>query len=242
MNLSVKKIITVILAIICLFLAAFVCVFLFEKKHILDMERREQAKIDSIKVDNQDMPDAYRKLKSDNQDVCGWISIEGTEISYPILKSTDDNTYYLNHDATRNESENGAVFMENYNSENFSDFVTVLYGNRMEDGSMFGELLEYEDPAFFEKHRKIAVFLPDKTIEYYIFATYVGDNSHLLLKRDLSEKENRTKYISEVFKQRSMRSNLDKTVEVSEESNILALSTGYPSGSDSRFIVQAVKI
>lgn len=242
MNLSVKKIITVVLIIICLFLAAFVGVFLFEKHQLLEAERREQAKISSIDVDNQDMPEEYRKLKADNQDVCGWIYVEGTEISYPILQSSDDNAYYLDHDANQNESESGAIFMENYNSPDFSDFLTVLYGNRMDDDSMFGSLLEYEDPTFFEKHRKIYIFLPDKTIEYYIFATYVGDSSHLLLKRDLSEEDNRNRYISDIFKQRGMRCNLDKTVQVSAESNILALSTGYPSGSDSRFIVQAVKL
>lgn len=241
MRLSVKKILTCVLVVICLFLVAFVGAFLYGKMRILEKQRQEQAKIDSVKVENPDMPEEYRELKADNQDVCGWISIEGTEISYPILQNANDNSYYLNHDASGAESESGAIFIENYNSPDFSDFLTVLYGNRMDDGSMFGELLEYEDPAFFEKHRNIRIFLPDRTIEYYIFATYVGDNSHLLLKRDLSEIENRNKYISEIFKQRSMRNNLDKAIEVSAENNILALSTGYPSGSDSRFIVQAVR-
>lgn len=241
MRLSVKKILTCILAIICLFLAAFVGVYLYGKMRILEVQRQEQAKIASVKVENPDMPEEYRELKADNKDVCGWISIEGTEISYPILQNANDNSYYLNHDVHGVESQSGAIFIENYNSSDFSDFLTVLYGNRMDDGSMFGELLEYEDPAFFEKHRNIHIFLPDRTIEYYIFATYVGDNSHLLLKRDLSKEENKLKYISEIFKQRSMRNNLDKTVELNAESNILALSTGYPSGNESRFIVQAVR-
>lgn len=242
MSFSVKKILTVFLLAVCLFLIAFVGYYLYEKQQELKEQRAEQEKIMAVEVSNPDMPEEYRRLKVNNSDVYGWITIEGTNISCPILQNSEDNSYYLTHDASKNESESGAVFSENYNSLDFTDFLTVLYGNSMESGSVFYGLLEYEDPVYFSEHRNIKIILPDETLNYYIFATYTGDNSHLLMTRDLSKEENRTRYISSIWKQRGLKNNLDKSVEVNTDSKILALSTSHPSDTDARFIIQAVMI
>lgn len=240
MKISAKKIITCVLLVICLFLCAFIGFYLYERQQELNAQREEQERIMAVPVENPDMPEEYRKLKADNPDVYGWIMVEGTDISYPILQSQEDNAFYLAHNPEKEESEAGSIFSENYNSPDFTDFLTVLYGNCMEDGSMFGELLNYEDPVFFEENREIKVLLPDKTLRYYIFATYTGDNSHLLLTRDLSKEENRNRYISDIFRQRGLKNNLDKSVGVGADDKILALSTGHPTDPDSRFIVQSI--
>lgn len=241
MSTSAKKIITICLIIICLFLFSFVGFYIYEKEQEVEAEREEKAKIMAVQVENPDMPEEYRELKAENSDVYGWIMIEGTEVSYPIVQNKEDNSFYLTHDVLKNESESGAIFSENYNSMDFTDFLTVLYGNCMEDGTMFGGLLEYEDPVYFSEHRNIKIILPDQTIDYYIFASYIGDNSHLLLTRDLSKEDNRSRYISSILKQRGMKNTIDKTIEINTNSNILALSTGHPSDKDARFIIQAVR-
>lgn len=241
MSVKVKKTITFILIITCLVILGFVAFMLYQKQQEVETERKEKEKIMAVQVGNSDMPEEYRKLKANNPDVYGWLMIDDTDISYPILHREEDNAYYLSHDANKNESENGAIFSENYNSLDFTDFLTVLYGNCMEDGTMFGGLLEYEDPVYFENHRNIKIILPDETINYYIFASYIGDNSHLLLTRDLSKEDNRKKYISQIFKQRGLKNTLDKSVDINVDSNILALSTGHPSDKNARFIIQAIK-
>ncbi len=241
MKSSGKKIITCILAAVCLFLLAFVGFYLYEMKKELDIQREEQAKIMAVEVNNPDMPEEYRELKANNPDVYGWLTIDGTEISVPVVQKAGDNSFYLSHDVFQEESDNGAVYSEDYNAKDFSDFLTVLYGNRSDEGAMFAGLLDYEDPVFFEEHRTIHIYLPDKTLEYRIFAAYTGDNSHLLLSRDLSKTENRERYIKEIYQWRGMKNNFDKTIPVTADSHILALSTGHPSGAESRFIVQAVQ-
>ena len=242
MSLSAKKVITCILSAVCVFICAFVGYYVYETQQELKAEREEQERIMAIEVQNANMRAQYRAFKADNPDVYAWIEVQGTEISFPVLQKEGDNSYYLSHDVTQKESDNGAIYSEDYNAKDFSDFLTVLYGNRAEDGTMFAGLLDYEDPVFFEEHRTIYIYLPDTTLEYQIFATYTGDDSHLLLSRDLSSVENRERYIREIYQWRGMKNNFDRSISVTPDSHILALSTGHPSGGDSRFIVQAVRV
>ena len=39
----------------------------------------------------------YRVLYQENGDLVGWLSIEGTDIDYPVMQREDDE-YYLHHD------------------------------------------------------------------------------------------------------------------------------------------------
>ena len=95
MKSSGKKIITCILAAVCLFLLAFVGFYLYEMKKELDIQREEQAKIMAVEVNNPDMPEEYRELKANNPDVYGWLTIDGTEISVPVVQKAGDNSFYL---------------------------------------------------------------------------------------------------------------------------------------------------
>lgn len=213
-----------------------------EERILLEQERAEKELLAAVYLNNEDMPDTYRKFAAENPDVYAWLEIPGTDISYPILQRKGDGSFYLTHNALGQESPAGGIFTEDYNSKDFSDPVTVLYGNRMEDGSMFGALLEYEDEEFFDAHKQVFIYTPDSTFQYSIFAAYCGDDSHLLLSRDLSKAANREAYIREVFQNRGLKVHLDSSISVTEEDHILALSTGYPGESGKRFLIQAVMI
>ena len=76
-------------------------------------------------------------------DVIGWIAIPGTEISYPLVQGTDSD-YYLTHTWNQNSSAVGAIFMDCRCSADFSGFNTIVYGHRMNNGSMFAALKHYK--------------------------------------------------------------------------------------------------
>lgn len=237
-----KTIITVILILIAAILVGVAGALIYSKNQEEAEKRAEREKLMAVQVDNPDMPEDYRQYKADNPDVYAWLYIKGTDISCPVVQNTEDNSYYLSHDANGKESETGAVFTENYNSLTFDDPDTVLYGNSGQSDSVFAPLLEYEDPVYFENHRDITILLPDKTLTYRIFATYIGDDAHLLLNRDLTDQDEFQKYIGDIFKQRGMTTNVDKDMLVTPDNRILTLSTGHPSAENARFIVQAVLV
>ncbi len=50
-----------------------------------------------------DVPVDFAALQQRNPDVYAWIQIPNTAVDYPILQSSTDNAYYLNHTIDREE-------------------------------------------------------------------------------------------------------------------------------------------
>ena len=98
----------------------------------------------------------YAQLYTMNPELVGWISIDGTKVNYPVMQSDMDNAnYYLKHDFEGKYSAHGCIYV-NEAADVFapSDNVTI-YGHRMNDHSMFGQLGLYTSKAFWEDHQYI---------------------------------------------------------------------------------------
>lgn len=187
-----------------------------------------------------EIPVDFQTLQQQNPDIYAWITIPDTVIDYPIVQSANDNEYYLNRAADRSSNVNGSIFSENYNSLDFDDSVTVLYGHNMNDGSMFAGLHQYEDNSFMENHRTINIYTPDSILRYQVFAAYLYDNRHLLDSfHYFTDKGDMQMYLDEITGQRSMSATIDDMAPVNVDSRILTLSTCHGAGRDYRFLVQA---
>ena len=81
----------------------------------------------------------FDELKSINKDTVGWISVNGTNINYPYVQ-TSDNKYYLTRDFEKNYNSAGWVFLDYRNSTNFEDKNTIIYAHGRYDKTMFGTL------------------------------------------------------------------------------------------------------
>lgn len=56
-----------------------------------------------------DIPVDFETLQKENPDIYAWITIPGTDIDYPVVQDSTDNTYYLNHAADTSLSDSGAI-------------------------------------------------------------------------------------------------------------------------------------
>ena len=134
----------------------------------------------------------FDKLCSEtNSDIYAWITIPDTKIDYPIVQHATSNEYYLNYNLDGSKGYPGCIYTENYNSKDFSDFQTVIYGHNMKNGSMFAHLHKFEDAKFFEEHPYVFIYTPDRLLVYKIFASYEYSNDHLLFQYDLSTENGR---------------------------------------------------
>ena len=203
-------------------------------------EERENAELPE--KDPVEVPVDFESLKEYNPDIYAWITIPDTQVDYPVVQRPGDNAYYLTHNTDGEESPEGAIFTEDYNSTDFTDPNTILYGHNMKNGSMFRSLHDYMDRSFFDENREVLIYLPDKILHYEIFAAYLYDSRHLMLSYDFDDPDVFTSYLEEIRGIRDMNSFVDTSVEVTEEDRIITLSTCYKGMDDRRYLVQAVLV
>lgn len=106
-----------------------------------------------------------------NPEYVGWLRVDGTDISYPVVYSEQDQ-YYLHRDFYRLKSVAGTIFMDVRNNHDFRDTNTMLFGHHMRNGSMFAPLKKFLDREFFETHRFVRVSTPERELLYEIYAVY----------------------------------------------------------------------
>lgn len=86
-----------------------------------------------------------------SEEMVGWITLDDTDIDYPIMQG-EDNSEFLNKDPYGRFSISGSIFMDSRNSPDFEDEYTVIYGHHMAYGKMFGALDRYLDEDFTRSH------------------------------------------------------------------------------------------
>ena len=79
--------------------------------------------------------DKYKNLVNVNKKLIGWLSIDDTNIDYPVMQ-TDDNEYYLNHNMNQEYDKNGSIFMDKDCDIAKPSMNFILYGHHMRSGMM----------------------------------------------------------------------------------------------------------
>lgn len=175
----------------------------------------------------------WQSLKSINQEIIGWIQIEGTEISYPVVKGSD-NQFYLKHTFEGQSNAAGAIFIDYANSSDFQDCNTIIYGHNMKNGSMFGLLRKYFKDKDSVPGSYIWVCTPDKNYRYEIFSSHVVDAEGEVYTLFEGPGEEFGAYV-ENMKGQSL---VDYGVSVGAEDKVITLST-CTGNAATRFVVQA---
>jgi sortase B len=181
-------------------------------------------------------------MREQNSDIYAWIYVPGTSVDYPVLQKADDDDYYLKHNLDGSSGYPGCIYTQTKNSKDFTDYITVLYGHNMKDGTMFKSLHNYSDSAFFENNRYIFVYTPEKVLVYEIFAAVRFGNGNVLLDYDMNSKMDRTQFISDLVNNRSMTDVVDEKIAVDKDSHIITLSTCLDDSAKNRWLVNGVLI
>ena len=188
-----------------------------------------------------EVPIDFASLTAQYPDVYAWIRIPGTRIDYPIVQREGDNSYYLNHTVDGRKRVEGAIFTEDYNSKDFEDANTIIYGHNMKNGSMFKALHKYKDKQFLTENSKIIIYQEGRILTYRIFAAYTYDARHLMLNFDFEDKNVFENYLKNVLTKKGMSGNIDTVVSVTPNDRIITLST-CNNNDNQRYLVQAVLI
>ncbi len=171
--------------------------------------------------------------------VTAFLEIPGLDFLLPVMQHPEDNGFYLKHNALGEESPTGALYTEfTYNSFDFSDPVTVIYGRRMEDGSMFGSLQE-NFSARFDELRVMKLYLPGETNEYTVIAAIPFSNMHIMYSYNFRHSRIYEAFFDEVYATRRPGARLDFEMRPESDEKVLILSTGLRGDVTQRYLVIA---
>ena len=130
----------------------------------------------SLRISGVINPVDFDGLLAVNPDVVGWIYIPDTEINHVIVQGAD-NEYYLHHGPDKSDNRSGSIFMDASNNGTFDGMNTVLFGHRMNNGSMFAGLHAFEDKEFLQSHPYVYIYTPDGGMNTYrIYEVAEGGN------------------------------------------------------------------
>ena len=151
-------------------------------------------------TDGDGVPEVdFDALTAVNDDVIGWIYIEDTDISYPLLCGRD-NQQYLFQSYEKKYLTAGSIYIDYRCSRDFTDSRTVVYGHNMHNGSMFGKLDKFAKESYMEKHPYVYILLPGgETLKYKVKKAYKADvdgKVYDLPSGEAKDSEDRKLYLS----------------------------------------------
>ena len=92
-------------------------------------------------------------LIAENADCIGWLSIDGTNISYPVMHTPPDPQKYLRRSFYGQYSQSGVPFLDGRCSTAGGNLI--IYGHNMKNGTMFSDLKKYLNTDFLNAHRTV---------------------------------------------------------------------------------------
>lgn len=173
----------------------------------------------------------FAQALAENPDVCAWLTIDNTGIDYPVVQGTDD-FEYLSKDALGNDSSSGSIFLDSACSRQFDEPYEMIMGHHMQYSKMFGDLDKFLDADFFGANQTGRLLLPDKTLDLQICAVVKANAYDAVFYRMPADASRMPQLLQQIS-----RDALFQREGLTEESQILALSTCSSSGTDERTIV-----
>lgn len=197
-------------------------------------------------LDGYDVPDKaidFEALRQEeNEHIYAWITVPGTVIDYPIVQHPEEPDYYLDYNLDGTKGYPGGIYTQFYNSKDWQDANTVIYGHNMKNGSMFAGLHQYEDSQFFEENPYVYIYSEDKIRVYQIFAAYEYLDINLVTYFGLPGVMSYEDYLASIYTLDGMNNNFNTDIEVTTEDKIITLATCISSKPTMRYLVQAVLV
>ena len=184
------------------------------------------------KAEKDDVKVEFDKLREKYPDVKAWLYSKGTIINYPVAQGRD-NEWYLHRTLDGKWNGAGTLFIDENCERPFEDFLTIIYGHHMRDGSMFGSLVKYRDEEYYRKHRKLRLYTPEQDFDLIVIGVCTIPATSEMYKYDFDDEAAREEYISWI----------EQTTETvtddraSTDDRIVMLSTCTYEFNDARLVV-----
>ena len=173
----------------------------------------------------------FKSLKDKNSDFAGWLTVPNTDIDNPVYQS-DKDSYYKNHNSLKKHSRYGALYISK------KDKNTVIYGNSLIDGSMFGTLKSYRNLKFYKQNPTVTFTDCNKRQVYVIYAVFVIADKSEGLHISKSSFDSEMQFLLWIKKQKK-KSIINTGIGVNYSDKILTLVTDANDFEGAKLVVFA---
>lgn len=165
----------------------------------------------------------FNGLKRTNPDVVGWLKVNGTNINYPFVQSSD-NDYYLTHSFNKSYNGAGWVFLD-YRNNGTNNKNTIIYAHGRSNKTMFGTLKNVLNNGWLNNTNNYVIKISTETENslWQIFSVYRIPTTSDYLQKNFNDETEYQNFL-DMIKDRSSH-NFDTNVASTD--NILTLSTCY---------------
>lgn len=198
-----------------------------------------------VPAEKKTVSDKYKELYELNNDLAGWINIEGTAVDLPVMQTVFDEEFYLHRNFDKEEDRAGLPFIDYRCDTNDRSTNIIIYGHNMKNGDMFHDLLLYESRKFFDEHRYIRFDTVYEEAIYEIVAVfrskvmYMTDDSFKFYNFiEADDEDDLTEYLERI-KSMSLY-DIEPSEGLTDE--LVTLSTCEYSEEDGRFVVVARRV
>ena len=185
----------------------------------------------------------FAQLYQMNSDIIGWMSIPAIEVDYPVMYTPEDPEYYLRRNFDKEKNTRGCLFVQS-GCDVFapSDNITI-YGHRMRDGTMFGQLNKFRKASFRNENPYIYFDTLTELHTYEILSVFlttasVGEGFSYHAFIDAADEAEFDKFVAQCKK----LALYDTGVDAQYGDKLICLSTCEYSQTNGRLVVVAKRV
>ncbi len=150
-----------------------------EKKDFAAVSQIAEPTVTTAQTETEptEQPAAERNIQAlitENADCIGWLSIDGTNISYPVMHTPSNPQKYLRRNFCGKYSQSGVPFLDG--RCDLQSINLIIYGHNMKNGTMFSDLKRYLDRDFLNAHRTV-IFETADGIRYFTVTEVLKTNT-----------------------------------------------------------------
>lgn len=172
------------------------------------------------------------ELQEINPDVRAWLTVYETNIDYPVVQGETD-WDYINTDIYGEFSLSGSIFLDSRNSPDFSDAYNIVYGHHMDNGGMFGDVVEFVNEDYFQAHPTGRLYLPQATYDITLFACVQTDAYDSMIYNPTPSDKDVGRLLAYI-QDNAVQS---RDIGVKESDQIIALSTCAEAQTNGRVVI-----
>lgn len=166
----------------------------------------------------------FKELKERNKDVLGWIQVNGTNINYPFVQTTN-NSYYLTHSIDKSYTDAGWVFMDYRNDINTDIKNMIIYAHARKNTTMFGSLKNILNNSWYNdiNNHVIKISTEKENTLWQVFSIYRIPTTNDYIQTDFINDYEYNEFLQKI----KSRSRFKFNTAVNASDRILTLSTCY---------------